>query len=252
MLKRLFALILALALCVGLAVSVSAAQMPRLVDAADLLYDWEEEQILERLDQVSRELQVDLVIVTMESTGGYSADDVIEAFYDEYGYGYGTNRDGVCLMVAMAERDYRILASGFGADAISMSEIYDIGDDVAYYLSDGDYADAFDTFIDHCIYEIKVEVNGVPFNFGLSLLISLAIGFAVALIATGIMAAKLRSVRSQSAAREYVKPGSMKVKRSTDLFLYRTMDRRRKPQESSSGSRSHGGGGGRHVGGGKF
>ena len=252
MLKRLFVLILALTLCVSLAVSVSAAQMPRLVDAADLLYDWEEEQILERLDQVSRELQVDLVIVTMESTGGYSADDVIEAFYDEYGYGYGTNRDGVCLLVAMAERDYRILANGFGADAISMSEIYDIGDDVAYYLSDGDYADAFDTFIDRCIYEIKVEVNGVPFNFGMSLLISLVIGFVVALIATGIMAAKLRSVRSQSAAREYIKPGSMHIKRSTDLFLYRTMDRRRKPQESSSGSRSHGGGGGRHVGGGKF
>ena len=252
MLKRLFALILALSLCLGLAVSVSAAQMPRLVDAADLLYDWEEEQILERLDQVSRELQVDLVIVTMETTGGYSADAVIEAFYDEYGYGFGSNRDGVCLLVAMAERDYRILANGFGADAITMSEIYDIGDDVAYYLSDGDYAAAFDTFIDCCIYEIKVEINGVPFNFGMSLLISLAIGFAVALIATGIMAAKLRSVRTQSAAREYIKPGSMRVKRSADIYLYRTMDRRRKPQESSSGSRSHGGGGGRHVGGGKF
>lgn len=250
--KRLFSLILALALCLSLAVSVSAAQMPLLVDAADLLSDWEEEQTLHLLEQVRDELQVELVIVTMDSLGGHSADAVIEAFYDEYGYGYGTNRDGVCLLVAMAERDYRILANGFGADAISMSEIYDIGDDVAYYLSDGDYADAFDTFIDRCIYEIRVETNGVPFNFGMSLLISLVIGFVVALIATGIMAAKLRSVRSQSAAREYVKPGSMHIKRSTDLFLYRTMDRRRKPQESSSGSRGHGGGGGRHVGGGKF
>ena len=252
MLKRLFSLILALALCLSLAVSVGAAQLPRLVDAADLLYDWEEEQILERLDQVSRELQVDLVIVTMESLGGYSADGVIEAFYDEYGYGYGINRDGVCLLVAMAERDYRILANGFGADAITLSEIYDIGDDVAYYLTDGDYAEAFDTFIDACIYEIRVQVNGVPFNFGLSLLVSLVIGFVVALIATGIMAAKLRSVRGQSAARDYIKPGSMHIKRSADIFLYRTVDRRHKPRDSSSGSRSHGGGGGRHVGGGKF
>ena len=97
-----------------------------------------------------------------------------------------------------------------------------------------------------------METDGVPFNFGMSLLVSLAIGLVAALITTGVMAAKLRSVRSQSAAREYLKPGSMRIKRSTDLFLYRTMERRRKPQENTSVSRGHGGGGGRHVGGGKF
>ena len=122
---------------------------------------------------------------------------------------------------------------------------------MASFLSGGDYFGAFDEFIDGCVYQIKGERNGFPFNFGMSLLVSLAIGFVVALIATGIMRAKLRSVRTQSAAREYIKPGSMQLTRSTDLFLYRTMDRRRKPQNTSSSSRG-GGGGGRHVGGGKF
>ena len=122
---------------------------------------------------------------------------------------------------------------------------------MAAFLGGGDYYGAFDEFIDCCTYEIQGERNGFPFNFGLSLGVSLAIGFVVALIATGIMRAKLKSVRTQSAAREYIKPGSMQLTRSTDLFLYRTMDRRRKPQNTSSGSRG-GGGGGRHVGGGKF
>ena len=248
---RLFSLILTMALCLSLAVSVSAARMPLLVDAADLLSDWEEEQTLQLLEQVRDELQVELVIVTMDSLGGHSADAVIEAFYDEYGYGYGPNRDGVCLLVSMAERDYRILCNGYGATAVTLSEVYEIGDDVAAFLSGGDYYGAFDEFIDCCIYEIQGERDGFPFNFGLSLGVSLAIGFVVALIATGIMRAKLKSVRTQSAAREYIKPGSMQLTRSTDLFLYRTMDRRRKPQNTSSGSRS-GGGGGRHVGGGKF
>ena len=249
--KRLFTLILALALCLSLAVSVSAAQMPLLVDAADLLSDWEEEQTLQRLEQVREELQVELVIVTMESLGGYSADAVIEAFYDEYAYGYGPDRDGVCLLVSMAEREYRILCNNYCATAITPDERDSIGNDVASFLSGGDYFGAFDEFIDGCVYQIKGERNGFPFNFVLSLGVSLAIGFVVALIATGIMRAKLRSVRTQSAAREYIKPGSMQLTRSTDLFLYRTMDRRRKPQNTSSGSRG-GGGGGRHVGGGKF
>ena len=85
------------------------------------------------------------------------------------------------------------------------------GNDVAAFLSGGDYYGAFDEFIDGCSYQIRGEREGFPFNFGMSLLVSLAIGFVVALIATGIMRAKLRSVRTQSAAREYIKPGSMKL-----------------------------------------
>ena len=248
--KRLFTLILALALCLSLAVSVSAARMPLLVDSADLLSDWEEEQTLHLLEQVREELQVELVIVTMDSLGGHSADAVIEAFYDEYGYGYGPGRDGVVLLLAMRERDWRILSNGFAATAITLGEIDEIGEHIVEELSDGEYMEAFMEFISLCSYEIEGERNGFPFDFGLSLVVSLVIGFVVAFIATGIMRAKLRSVRSQSAAREYMKPGSMHLTRSSDLFLYRTMSRRHKPQNTSSGSR--GGGGGRNIGGGKF
>lgn len=126
-----------------------------------------------------------------------------------------------------------------------------MGDQIVEELSAGEYMEAFMEFVSLCQYEIDGERNGFPFNFGLSLLISLVIGFAVAFIATGVMRSQLKSVRSQTGAREYTKPGSMQLTRSTDLFLYRTLDRTRKPQQTSSGSRG-GGGGGRHVSGGKF
>lgn len=232
------------------AVSVSAAQMPRLVDAADLLPAEQEADLLAWLDQVSVELQCDVVIVTMDSCGGRSPDDVIETFYDETGYGYGSTRDGVVLMLAMAERDWRILSNGFAASAITLSEIDEIGDHIVDELSDGEYYEAFMEFSELCKWEIDGERNGFPFNFGMSLGISVVIGFVVALIATGIMRSKLKSVRSQTGAREYTVPGSMNITRSNDLFLYRTLDRRHKPQQTSSGS--GGGGGGRNIGGGKF
>lgn len=248
--KRLICVILVLTLAAMLAVSVSAAGMPRLVDAADLLTAEQEAELLAHLDQLSQELQVDVAIVTMESCGGYSADQVVEAYYDQYGFGYGPSRDGVLLMLSMAERDWRILSNGFGSDAIPPSDIDYIGDNIVDELSDGAYMDAFMEFIDLCRYEIEGERNGFPFEFGLSLTVSVIIGFVVALIVTLIMRSKLKSVRSRTGAREYAKPGSMKITRSSDLFLYRTLDRREKPKESSSGS--HGGGGGRSIGGGKF
>ena len=250
MMKRICSVILALMLCFALVLRADAAQMPRLVDAADLLPQSQEAELLDRLDRVSQELQVDVVIVTMESLGGYSADAVVEAYYDEYGFGIGPNRDGVLLLLSMAERDYRILSNGFAADAITMSDIDTIGDHIVDELSEGEYMEAFMEFASLCVYEIEGERNGFPFAFGKSLLISLVIGFAVAFIATGIMRAQLRSVRTRTGAREYTVPGSMHLTRSADLFLYRTLDRRRKPQNTSSGSRS--GGGGRNVCGGKF
>lgn len=248
--KRIYTVFLALVLCFALALRADAAQMPRLVDAADLLPQSQEAELLDRLDRISQELQVDVVIVTMESLGGYSADAVVEAYYDEYGFGIGPNRDGVLLLLSMAERDYRILSNGFAADAITMSDIDTIGDHIVDELSEGEYMEAFMEFASLCVYEIESERNGFPFAFDKSLLISLAIGFAVAFIATGIMRAQLRSVKTRTGAREYTVPGSMHLTRSTDLFLYRTLDRRRKPENTSSGSR--GGGGGRNVGGGKF
>ena len=249
--KRVFALLVTLLFCLALAVSASAAQMPRLVDGADLLTDREEAELLENLDAVSEYLQADIVIVTLESCGGYSADLVIEEFYDQYGYGYGTNRDGVMLLLSMEERDWRILCNGFAAGAITPRERDAIGEEIVEELSAGAYMDAFEEFAAQCKWEIDGERNGYPFRLGRNLLICLAIGFAVALVATTVMRSKLKSVRSQTGAREYTKPGSMKLTRSTDLYLYRTLDRRRKPKESSSGSRG-GGGGGRHVGGGKI
>lgn len=251
MMKKVLSILFALLLCVVLAAPALAADAPRLYDGADLLTSSEERELQARLDELSAALQTDLVVVTVDSTEGYGADWYIEAWYDEYGYGCGPERDGVILLVAMAERDYRILSNGFAAQAITMNEIYDIGDRIAGDLSDGDYYDAFHGFIDACVYEIDGEINGFPFNFGMNLAVSLLIGIAVAFIATGIMRGQLKSVHSRSGAREYTRPGSMQVTRAGDLFLYRTVDRRPRPKPSSSSG--HGGGGGsRNVGGGRF
>ena len=248
--KKVSTLLLAIALCLTLAANISAAEAPLLYDGADLLSYGEEQAILRLLEDFTAKYQVEIAIATVNSTEGYKVDWYVELYYDEYGFGIGPDRDGVLLLISMEERDYRILSNGFAADAITMDDIDRISNSIVEELSDGDYADAFEEFIGLCAYEVNGEINGFPFDAGTSLLVSVIIGLAVALIATGIMAAQLRSVKRRTEAGEYMAPGSMNVIHSSDLFLYRTVSRRHKPQQSS-GSRS-GGGGGRNVGGGKF
>lgn len=82
---------------------------------------------------------------------------------------------------------------------------------------------------------------------------ALVVGFAVALIVTGVMKGKLKTVRFQSAAGNHVKANSINVSENRDLFLYTHVNRYAKPKETSSsgGSVTHTSSSGTtHVGGG--
>jgi uncharacterized protein len=157
-------------------------QILRLVDEADLLSDSEEKALLKKLDKTSEELSFDIIIMTLEDHYGE-----VESFTkDLYKDVYGKKRDGVILLISMAERDWCIVGNGEGAQIFPSSTIDKIGSAITDDLKDGDYADAFDLFVDKAVYHIDGERNGYPFNVGKSLLIAAAVGFVIALIVTAI------------------------------------------------------------------
>ena len=248
--KRIISFLFIFLMCITLSVPALADQdTKRLYDNADLLKESEEKSLTDRLDSVSEEYKVDVIIVTVETVGNTTADKYINNFYDENNCGYGNGHDGVMLLVAMKERDYRILSNGLGAQAISSDDIEDIGEDISSYLTDEKYVKAFNTYIDDCEYQINGEINGFPFNFVKSLIISLVIGLIIALIVTGIMKGQLKSVQKQLNATEYTKKGSMNVTTSSDNFLYRTLEKREKEKDDDDSDSSSSS---RNVGGGKF
>lgn len=249
MMRKTVLFLLVLALCTA-AVMPVFAQNDFLVDDADLLSVTEERQLQEQIAALNAEFDADIVIVTVETTGNYDPEEYIEYFYDGNDYGVGNSRDGVMLLVAMEEREFKILSNGYCGDAISYSEIDFIVEAMQEDMSDGEYADAFDTFLGECRYYLDGYLNGFPFELGGSLIISLVIGLVVALIATGVMRGKLKSVRKQESANQYTKSGSMQITNATELYLYRNVTRVRKAQNSSGSSRS--GGGSRSIGGGRF
>ena len=217
-------------------------------DEAELLNETEVTQLNSKLESISKKYKAEIRVVTLSSMDGGDIDEFLEFLYDESGFGYGENHDGVLLVVCMDPREYRILSNGFAGEAITSGDIDAIGEAFKSDLSDGNYADAFDTFADKCEYYLDGHINGFPFNTGKNLLICLGIGLVVALIVTGIWKNQLKSVRKQSEANAYVKAGTMQITQSGDFFMYRNVTKTQKQSSSSSGSS----GSSRSTGGGSF
>lgn len=238
--KRLFSLLLVLAVfaCIAIPAGAQTDFGSCVVDQADLLTDAEERTLETRLENLADNYSVDVVIVTVETSYGDDNEEYAEWLYLTYGYGIGNDRDGILLLIDMdpSNRGWAIYCHGLGADAMPHNQIMKLGDAMTPDLKAGDFAAAFDLFVRRCEERLNIAINGEPFAPGMSLLISLIIGFVIALIVTGIMRSKLKSVRSQRAAANYVRQGSMHLTESYDLFLYRTVTRRARPKSSSSGS----------------
>lgn len=263
--KRIWTILFTLFLCVTASFPAFAArELPRLVDEADLLTDSEESELLAMLDEISERQKVDVVVVTMDTLDGKSPRAFADNFFDDNGYGFGADADGILFLVSMEDRDAYISACGYGSTAITDTGRDFILDEVVPELGDGAYLDAFrtyarmcDTFISHAKSGNPYGAGNMPkepFSVGKNLAISFGVGIVLALIITGIMAAQLKSVRKQAAADKYVKKDSMKVTESRDIFLYKHTERRAKPKESSSSgsSSSHRSSSGRtHTGGGR-
>ncbi len=266
--KKLFIFLFVLAFAVMSVSVVLAADVPsRLVDEADLLTSGEEAKLLSLLNDISEKHKLDVVVVTVDSLNGRSARAFADDYYDENGYGYGSDKSGVLLLVSMETREWHITTTGYGIRAFTDKGIDYISDRFLSDLSAGYYADAFETYAELCDDFIAQAKTGTPyggghmpaaakepFAFVKSLAVSLVIGFVVAFLVTSSMKAQLKTVRSKAAASDYLKKGSLQVTDAREFFLYRHVSRRRKANNNRSGGSSthrsssgtrHGGGGGR-------
>lgn len=248
--KRLLALLLVLVLCACTVITTLAAEekAPCLLDLAQLLTEEEAAALEAKLIAIAEKFNVEVAIVTMPTCEGEDHGAYAKSIYQECGYGLGENKDGILLLIDMDEenRGWYIYGKALGADAMTNSEIDAVGEDMTPYLKDGKYADAFDTFAERCEERIDIAINGEPFDPVWTLIVALAVALLLALIITGIMKGQLKSVRSQRAAANYVRKGSLNVTESYEIFLYRTVEKREKPKSSSSessGSGESGGGG---------
>ena len=273
-LHSLFAALAALVIAVTLAVPAFAVEggfadlYYRMYDGAGVLTEDEDNELEDALEELSLRQSFDVTIASiesLESVGADSMEQFADDLYDYCQFGYGTDRDGVLLLVSVGDRKWHLSTCGYGITAFTDAGIQYLGQQLTPFMAEGDYAGAFRTFVQWADDYVTAAREGHPYDVNtlpreplspMYLVLALGIGLVLAWVIVGVMKGQLRSVAFQENAASYVREGSMKLTNSRDLFLYRDVHRTEhveaKDSDSSGGSSTHtsssgtthGGGGG--------
>ena len=237
----------------GLQVIPSSRLKPLLVDDADLLSEWEEEDLLERLTSVSNKEQMDVAVVTVNSIDGKTPEAFADDYYDYNGYGQGADKDGVLLLISMEDRDWHVSTTGFGITAVNDAAIELIEDRVVSHLSDGDYYGAFTSYCSTVDEVAEMARNGEPYTggpsltknqiFGTSGILSVILGFGIGFGVTARQKKNLKRVRKQHGANAYIYGDASHLDICEDRFIRRNVVRTRIQKDDDH----RGGGGGSTI-----
>ena len=234
------------------------------VDEAGLLSEEEKAELSQLAREITDRQGCDVAIVTVNGLGYKSAEAFADDYYDENGFGSGTERSGILFLISMEDRDFAMSTRGEGIDAFSDNGMYYIFDKLRYDLSNGNYYDAFRIFLQSSNSMLNVyrgtateaELSEYGSFFGSpeqpvrqrrvtlgSILLALGIGFLVAFLPMAALKAQVSNVRKKTNASSYVQKGSLHMDVSRDVVLYANTTyrviQRDRPTGGGGGSSTH-------------
>ncbi len=230
---------------------------PLLVDDADLLSTSEEEELLEKLTEISDRQNLDVAVVTNNDLGGKTATEYADDFFDYNGYGYGSNHDGILFLVSMDDRSWALSTTGYGIEAFTDAGQEYMTDRIIPYLSEGNYIDAFMTYADLCDQFIEQAHTGQPYDVGnmpkgkvpwFLLPINALFGLLVMWPFANHKKNKLKTVYKAQSAKAYLVPKSLKFSRKNDQFIGKHVTHVPHVDPNRGGGGHGGGGSSIHIG----
>ena len=277
--RKLITLFTLIAILLSLSLSVQAAA-PWVVDNAYLLSSDETADLNRQIQELRDQLELEIVIVTINGTGNKDVQQYADDFYDTNGYGFGPTNSGILLLLDMNAREWYMSTCGEAIYIFTDYGLDQLGEQILPYLSDGDYYGAFtawiqalpafvqayhnqgsiDGYVDPDAYESPYGEEIVYYNDGSTfryLIIAVVVGLVASLITVLIMRSRMNTAKLQKGAANYLKSGSFHLRQRSDMFLYSRVTKERRQQSNtshsgggssvhrSSGGVSHGGRGGR-------
>lgn len=211
--------------------------LPLVVDNADVLTDAEETDFTAKLEALGDKYNMDAAILTVDSYGGKTDRAYADDYFIEMGYGRGENKDGFLFVFNTGKEDgtrnVYLATHGSAIEYITDFEIDVIFEMMIPKLTNGEYAEAFETFINEA--DNAIDPSTPVYVYPASILI----GFAIAFIIVKIQASKLKTVRKQADAASYV--ANVQLTYQYDNFMYSDVSKVKKSSDSSSsgGSSTH-------------
>ena len=251
--------------------SFADGDMEYTVDSAKVLTTEELESLKSKLAQISDENNIDVGVVTVDYLDGKSAQEFANNLFEQNKFGKGENRDGILLLVATEDREWAMSTHGSAKEAFNEEGLDFLSGEFLQYLAEDDYYSAFENFANNARELGAMYVLGDPYgeeeyiddenylvdeniveeekgiNNEIWIPLSIVMGCAISLVIMMMYKSQLKSVKSESRADDYLM--DMKLVKSQDIFLYRTVTRTMRPKnENNSNDFSSGGGGGDYGG----
>ena len=134
-------------------VSASADDVPK-VDASIKIYDYaelltedQEKDLALKAKDILAKHNIDIAIVTANSTNGLSSMEYADDFYDYNSFGYGEESSGLLMLINMEEREVWISTTGKAITIFSDGDIETLLDAAYEGLSQGNYYKAGNDFL---------------------------------------------------------------------------------------------------------
>lgn len=267
--RNLVSLILVLLIVNCFVISACAAHV---TDDARLFSDQERAYLEQRAAEISEKYNFGVYIVTLDNYLNYHGSSNIEKFtinyYDENGFGYGDDKAGTTLLLSMAERDYDLDFNSDRANEIfTYSGREQMKSRFLAFFRQNDFYGGFDEYLSTCEEYLQAAADGTPVgasddvpdgywdnytdydNERLPLWIALIPGAIAAILAGVLTSIPMHSAKKKQDADVYRVPGSLDIRRRSDMFLHRSVTRTpRETESSSSSSDSHNYSSGSHSG----
>jgi len=224
------------------------AAAPRIDDTIGLFTNDEVQKLTEQAKKISDKYGLDVVIHTAAGPAGISPDSYPQLYYEQKGYGFGDDYDGILLTIF---RDFsggertRMYASGKGLDRLSdanRKRLMGFAEDDA---ASGKFYKSASGWLSNVEHMQKTgRVPHAMIYWIMTVLLGSGLGSIFGGISLGGAKAKMRVPKPQPNADRYLIPGSLQVGAMRDYLVNTNTTKRYVPPAPKSSGRTGGGSGG--------
>ena len=222
------ALLLSLSFCLSIAVSACAAA-PLVRDEIGLFDADTLASLEQQAEDASAGHDCDVYFLVVDSIGSQNQREYAKDYYVSQNLGSGNARSGILFLLALGSRKYVTITYGGGVTAFTDYRIEQIEEDVVPKLSDGDYADAAETFLSLCADTLDfyaeqgepLDVDNDPGSslgvFGVVLVVG--ISMLAAAIVCGVLCSRMKTAVEKTEANDYMPDYGLDLTVKEDRYL---------------------------------
>lgn len=228
--------------------------MQYVFDISDLLTYEEWEELEARAADISNRQHCGVYFALVDDYTDYGDGGVYEVTYQLYHgseLGFGTDRDGIIVLLSMEERDYAMFVYGgyaeyafdeFGQEELEERFLGDFGDN-DWYGGISHYLDACDEFLTKADAGDPVRLSYLEYFWEYFPAVAVLACLLTGLVCIWLMRG-MKTVRPKHKADAYVTQGGVHLTQQYDRYTHTTETRSKIEHESSDSTHSESGGGG--------